>query len=151
MNKHQLVYLAGPMTGLTREQVVGWRKYATHTLSEQGFTVLDPARGIMFLKPEEVVTDAYEESFTENKHTVFTRDRFDSTRADILLVNFTGVMNRVSIGTVMEIAWANLSHKFVVTVMEKEGNPHMHAFIREASGVMFYDLQDAVDYITRTF
>ena len=81
---------------------------------------------------------------------VFERDKFDATRADILIVNLTGA-NRVSIGTMMEIAWAHLAGKFIVVVMEKVGNPHMHAFVREAASIMFEDTNDAVDYVIQTF
>lgn len=145
-----MVYLAGPMTGMKLEDVTTWRKYATVQLEEAGFVVLDPARGLMFLKPEEVVKDAYEDEFTENKHVVFERDKFDATRAEILFVNLKHA-HRISIGTMMEMAWAHIMHRFVVTVIEKENNPHMHAFVREASSIMFDDPEEACDYIVRTF
>ena len=59
MKTDLLVYLAGPMTGMTAEKVKTWRRIATATLIEAGFTVLDPARGLMFLQPEDTVKDAY--------------------------------------------------------------------------------------------
>jgi len=145
-----LVYLAGPMTGMTMDQVTTWRKKATVMLEDSGFTVLDPSRGLVFLEPETIVKDAYEEEFAENKHVVFERDKFDSTRADILFVNLKH-STRISIGTMMEMAWAHLSGRFVCTVIEKEGNPHMHAFVREASSILFDDPEEACLYIVRTF
>jgi nucleoside 2-deoxyribosyltransferase len=145
-----LVYLAGPMTGMRIEHVKEWRGHAMSRLEEAGFTVLDPARGLMFLEPEAVVKDAYDDEFTENRHVVFERDKFDSTRADVLFVNLKHA-HRISIGTMMEMAWAHLSGRFVVTVLEKEGNPHMHAFVREASSILFDDPEEACDYIIRTF
>ena len=150
MKTDLLVYLAGPMTGQTFEEATAWREWATEALWDEGFTVLDPSRGLMFLKPESVVKDAYADTTTENKHVVFVRDRFDSTRADILLMNLIGA-DRVSIGSMMELAWSHLSGKFPVVVMEKEGNPHQHAFVREATGIVLHDLGDAVDYVVRTF
>jgi hypothetical protein len=138
------------MTGLTYDQVKGWRETARAKLEEAGFIVLDPARGLMHLKPEVVIKDAYEESFTENKHTVFIRDKFDVTRADISLFNLLDA-KRASIGTVSEMAWCHLTGKFAVVVMEREGNPHMHAFVREEAGVLLDNIDDAVDYIIRTF
>lgn len=150
MKTSLLVYLFGPMTGQSYEDAVGWRRQAAEKLQEHGFTVLDPARGLMFLEPESTVKDSYGEDTTENKHTVFARDRFDSTRSDILLGNLKGA-TRVSIGSMMEMAWANLSNKFIVTVMEPEGNPHMHAFVRECSGAVMDSVEDAVDYIIATF
>ncbi len=150
MRTDLLVYLAGPMTGMTMEYVRKWREAAAQKLESNGFTVLNPARGLVFLKPETLVKDAYEDEFSENKHVVFTRDKFDSTRADILIVNLLKT-TRVSIGTMMEMAWAHLSGKFVVTVVEPEGNPHMHAFVREASCVLCREVEAAVDYVIVTF
>jgi len=150
MKRGLMVYLAGPMTGMTMEHVTTWRRKAEDQLDEAGFTVLDPARGLMFLNPESIVKDAYEDEFTENKHVVFERDKFDSTRADILFVNLKHA-TRISIGTMMEMAWAHLSNRFVVIVIEKENNPHMHAFVREASSILFEDPEEACDYIVRTF
>jgi len=138
------------MTGMTLEHVTTWRERARVALEDAGFTVLDPARGLVFLEPESVVRDAYEEEFTENKHVVFARDKFDATRADLLFVNLKHA-TRISIGTMMEMGWAYLSGRFVVTVIEKEGNPHMHTFVREASSIWFDDPDDACDYIIQTF
>jgi nucleoside 2-deoxyribosyltransferase len=150
MRANLLVYLAGPMTGMTMEYVRKWREEAQQKLESNGFTVLNPARGLVFLKPEVVVKDAYEDEFSENKHVVFTRDKFDSTRADVLIVNLLKT-TRVSIGTMMEMAWAHLSGRFLVTVMEREGNPHTHAFVRETSCVICDSVEAAVDYVIVTF
>lgn len=150
MKTSLLVYLAGPMTGQTYEETVAWRDWVREHLEESSFTVLDPARGVMFLEPDDVVKDAYTEHLTESKHIVFTRDKFDSTRADILLVNLLDA-KRISIGTLMEMAWAHLAGRFTVTIMEPNGNPHEHAFVREASSIVLPDIEEAVDYIVRTF
>lgn len=150
MRTDLLVYLGGSMTGLTLAEVQSWRKTAAAKLDEAGFTVLDPARGLMFLKPEETVKDAYVDEFTESKHTVFERDKFDVTRADISILNLLKA-KRISIGTMMEMAWGHLTGKFIVVVMEREGNPHMHAFVREASSIIFEDTDEAVDYVIQTF
>ena len=40
-----IVYLAGGMSGLPKEQVTGWRKNATRHLRRNGFHVLSPLRG----------------------------------------------------------------------------------------------------------
>jgi hypothetical protein len=48
---------------------------------------------------------------------VMTRDFFDCNRADVVLVNFVGAKT-VSIGTVMEIAWAYQKHTPVVVAMD---------------------------------
>lgn len=145
-----IVYQGGSMTGLTLEEVVGWRVETAKVLEDAGFTVLNPARGLMFLEPESVVKDSYEVEFTENKHVVFERDKFDATRADILLMNLLKAP-RVSIGTIMEMAWGHLAGRFICTAIEREGNPHMHAFVREASSIMLDDIMEACHYIIKTF
>jgi nucleoside 2-deoxyribosyltransferase len=150
MHRGLLVYLAGPMTGMKIEDVRAWRLAAKETLAEAGFTVLDPSRGLMFLQPEAIVQDAYTDEFRETKHVIFERDKFDSIRADILFVNLKHAP-RVSIGTMMEMAWAHQAGRFIVTVIEPEGNPHMHAFVREASSIIFEDPEEACDYIVKTF
>lgn len=150
-NKATYVYLAGAMSGLSADDAKGWRIEAGKRLTEAGFTVLDPARGLMFLEPNETVADGYDDRFDETRHTVFNRDKFDSTRSDILLVNLLGHPRRVSIGTVMEMAWAHLSGRFTVTVMDKEDTCYLHAFINETSSVIIESLDEAVDYIIRTF
>jgi hypothetical protein len=74
-----------------------------------------------------------------------TRDRFDATRCDVLLVNLLGA-ERVSIGTVMEIAWADLRRTPIVAVME-EGNVHEHGMVNEAIGFRVTTLDEALNII----
>jgi len=151
MNRSGLiVYLGGSMTGLSLEECTAWRQAATELLEEAGFTVLDPTRGLTFLRPESVVKDAYEDEFGENKHLVFERDKFDATRADILIINLLKAP-RVSIGTMYEVAWGHLAGRFVALAMEREGNPHMHAFVREAASIIMEDIEDLVYYVITTF
>ncbi len=63
---------------------------------------------------------------------IMTRDRFDATRCDVLFVNMLGA-TKVSVGTVMEIAWADLKRTPIVLCMEP-GNIHEHAMLAEATG-----------------
>jgi len=72
-----------------------------------------------------------------------TRDFNDCSTCDVLLVNLLGA-SKVSIGTVMEIAWAYQNRTPVVVVMEQEGNPHEHAMIREAIGFRVHTMGEAI-------
>lgn len=56
------------------------------------------------------------------------RDYNDVKTSDALLVNLLDYNNKVSIGTVMEIAWARVFQIPVVIVMEKE-NIHNHGML----------------------
>jgi nucleoside 2-deoxyribosyltransferase len=53
---------------------------------------------------------------------------------------------RVSIGTVMEIAWAHAYGKPVVLVME-EGNVHDHPMIRECSPFIVHTLDEGIELV----
>jgi hypothetical protein len=75
-----------------------------------------------------------------------TRDRFDATRCDVLLVNLLGAKT-VSIGTVMEIAWADNVRTPIVVAMEAKGNLHEHAMITEAIGFRVPTLEEAIDVV----
>lgn len=149
MTRGLLVYLAGPMTGLTLEQATGWRRLASERLEEAGFTILDPTRGLTFLKPDDVILDGYDGHQFESKHAVVLRDKFDSTRSDLLLINLLGI-SRVSIGTMMELAWASLAGKFAIVIRDK-GGVYDHAFVNETAGILVDNLDDALDYIANTF
>jgi nucleoside 2-deoxyribosyltransferase len=145
MKTSLIVYLAGPMAGITVKECRAWRLAATPVLEDAGFTILDPTRELIGYPDDFVLTQQ-----AESKRVVFARDKFDATRADILLVNLLGATDK-SLGTLMEVAWAYLSGKFIVVVMEPEGNPHDHTFTREAASIVPPTIEEGVDYIVVTF
>src|SRR5271167_1832462 len=112
-----LVYLAGPITGLTYEGCVDWRQKAIDYLDQFGIQGLSPLRSKDYLLQETSVADSYEEKILSTQRGIYGRDKFDCERADVVLVNVLGA-KRVSIGTVMEIAWATGKNTPVVLVME---------------------------------
>jgi hypothetical protein len=48
----------------------------------------------------------------------------------------------------VEYGWLDMKRIPIITVMEKEGNPHEHAFIRELSGYRVETLEEGL-YIAR--
>lgn len=74
---------------------------------------------------------------------VITRDRFDTQRADIVLVNLIGAQ-RISIGTMIELGWADSVRTPVVCAMEETGNPHEHMMVSELLGYRVPTLEEAV-------
>ena len=143
-------YLGGPMAGLTVEECRRWRVAAAETLREAGFVILDPTKGLGLLKPGEKVRDAHNEEVTQSAHVVFKRDEFDVTRCDIAIFNLLGA-TRTSIGSVMEIGLAYLCRKFVIVVMEPQGNVHDHAFVKGALSIRLETVDEAVEYAINTF
>ena len=145
-----MVYLAGPIAGLSYKGATDWRFYAKSELQKVGITTYSPMRGKEYLdKVSEFSADgdAYKHmSVLSSNRGIITRDRFDATRCDVLLANLLGA-TKVSIGTVMEIAWADAHRIPVVCCMEESGNPHEHGMITEVIGYRLPTLDEALHVI----
>lgn len=146
------VYLAGPISGLNYDGATYWRDYVKDELAEFGIKALSPLRDQAHLKSIGTFTDAAKETerlgdpmSTPKGLTV--RDRWDAMRCDVLFVNLLHA-TKVSIGTVLEIAWADSQDIPIVVAMEEEGNPHEHSMINEITGFRVYSLAEAID-VTR--
>lgn len=150
MNTDFLVYLAGQITGLTYDGAEDWRKLAKAELAAAGIKAVSPLRGKDYLRGIPALTADCAGYGALNcmsgPRGIMTRDRFDATRCDALLVNLLGT-DRVSIGTVMEIAWADLCRTPIVVAMELTGNVHEHAMINEAIGFRVETLPEALHVI----
>lgn len=140
-----LLYCAGPITGVSYGESTDWREYVAQKLPAF-IKAVSPLRGKEYLAGEVNLKDTYEEYPLSCQKGITCRDRMDVMRCDMLLVNFLGA-KRVSIGSVMEIAWADAWRKPIVLVIEKE-NVHWHAMIREVSGFMVLNLDEAVKVAT---
>jgi len=142
--KNYLVYLAGPISGINLEGGSGWREYVIENLYDQ-IQGLSPLRNKEYLKNEGDLDGSYEEWPLSNQRGIYSRDRFDCHRADIVLVNFLGAKS-VSIGSCMEVAWAAQNNTPVILIMEP-GNVHEHPMILEASPFVVQDIDSAIDLI----
>ncbi len=144
------VYLAGPITGLSFAGCNDWRQHAKASLAQAGITGLSPMRGKDYLSHITEFTadgDKYKPyNVLSSNRGIITRDRWDATRCDVLLVNLLGA-KAVSIGTVMEIAWADSRRTPIVCAMEESGNPHEHGMVLEALGYRVPDLEAALNLV----
>jgi nucleoside 2-deoxyribosyltransferase len=138
------VYLAGAITGVGFGDATDWREAVKQLLYD--CDVFSPMRCKEYLKGEKIIRDNYADTVLSNKKGITTRDRNDVMRADLLFVNLLGVQ-RVSIGTVMEIAWADM-RRIPIAIAMDEDNPHRHGMIEEAAGFVVPTIQDAID-VTR--
>ena len=140
MSKKAL-FLAGPLTGISYGDALDWRKYVESKLPSDviAFSAL---RGKEYVSKEAVLKDAYPEHLLSTPHGTITRDRYDVSRCDALLVNFLKA-DRVSIGTIMEMAWADAWRIPIILAMEN-GNIHDHAFVRQVAGFIAADLDEAI-------
>lgn len=144
------VYLAGPISGLTYDGAQDWRTIAKERLADAGVKAVSPLRAKEYLRGIPALTKdcaGYGElNCMSSPRGIMTRDHYDATQSDAILVNLLGAKT-VSIGTVMEIAWAWDNGLPVVVVMEESGNIHEHAMINEAIGFRVTTLDEGIAVI----
>lgn len=140
------IYLTKPMKGHSYEEVVGYYDEVQPILESQGWTVLNPMTGKSYLKGEKSFKGHNYTQSLSSDHAIFVRDRWMVRQADALLVNLLNTKD-VSIGTMFEMAWAS-DEKHVVTIMDKD-NIHWHAFVLQASHVVYETLGEALDYLAK--
>ena len=139
------IYLAGPISGQGYEGVVGRYKELIEGLDD--YDVLCPMQGKQYLRTElEFKAHGYNQHPASTNHGIIERDHWMVSQADVVLADLTPAGGRVSIGTMMELAWAYHLGKHTIVVME-EGNIHQHAFVLEAADMIFTALDDALSYL----
>lgn len=143
--KEFLLYCAGIITGVSYGESTDWREYVAIKLPPH-IKAVSPMRGKKYLANEKSIRDSYEEHALSCQKGITCRDRMDTMRCDMILVNLLGA-TKVSIGSVMEIAWADMCRKPIVVVMEKD-NIHQHSMIREVSGFIVSSLDEAIAIAT---
>lgn len=115
----QFVYLSGPMGGCTFEQMAEWRAYASNKLDTDTVKCISPTR-------------SFAKNYTpkETDKWINRRDYNDCVRSQCVLVNFKE-MKQLSIGTIMEIAWAYQKQIPIVCVCDAEG-PQTHPMVQDS-------------------
>jgi nucleoside 2-deoxyribosyltransferase len=138
------VYLAGPIAHLTYDEAQAWRNEAIAYLAEFGIEGRSPLRGKEFLRSVgKIGIDTFNEALASDEGIV-TRDRYDVRTSDLMLVNLLGA-HTVSSGTPAEYGWADAFGIPVITVIEREGSPYDHPFIRGLSGYRVETLEEGLD------
>lgn len=146
-----LVYLAGGIAGLPGVQATDWRLNAADLLLERGIETLDPMRAKQALSGQaRISTDFHtyaDRGAFFTSRGIMTRDFNDVRRCDALLVNLLG-LEKPSLGTIMELAWAYALQKPAVVAIEASGNPHdNHPMIHEAMPFRVTTLDEAIDAV----
>jgi len=140
------VYLAGPITGCSYKGCNEWRESVRDELLDTGILAYSPMRKKDYLKTLNVIPSQVKiVSPMVTDVGITTRDRFDCTHADVILMNLLGA-KRVSIGTMIEVGWADANRVPIVLVME-EGNPHEHPMISRIANFKVVTLPEAVDVV----
>ena len=143
------VYLAGPIRSLTYGGATSWRDHATFTLKDLGIAALSPMRGKGYLKGETSVgqnalKDSYEQYPLSTNKAILCRDYRDCTTSDAVIMYLVGAKT-VSIGTVMEAAWAHAARVPLIVVIEKDKtNIHEHGLLMEVCNFRVGTMAEAI-------
>ena len=139
------VYLAGAITGESFKGATDWREYARKNF-EPGILGVSPLRRTeSYLGNETEIKLSYEGTPLSGSRAIMTGDYFDVQRCHVLLANLKDA-KRISVGTVMEIAWAKAFQKPLILVAE-EGNLHEHPMIHEATGYRVSELDEGIHIV----
>lgn len=139
-----LVYLAGPVKGLSYGASMNWREYAKKELAKYDIIGVSPMRAKEFLASEQVLTDRYDALNVLASSTGITvRDQWDVRRSTLFLANLIGA-EQITIGTMIEYGWASAYDKPIITVIEKQGNLHDHSILRRLTGFRVETLDEGL-------
>jgi hypothetical protein len=142
------VYLAGPISGCTFGECTDWREEMKARLLPKGITCWSPMRAKGYLAKLATISATGQEyvsmSPLSTPRGVITRDRFDTQRVDVVLMNLLGA-TKVSIGSMIEMGWADSVRTPIIVVMESEGNPHEHMMVSELTGFRVTTVEEAED------
>ena len=143
------IYCAHPISGQTWDQVCEYYNKTKEILLELGYNVLHPMTGKSDIRVEinqRFQPTDFKSPFASN-HSIFERDKWMVSNADIVYLNLTGA-KIVSIGSMMELAWASLLGKYTIVVMDEE-NIHKHAFVLEAADIVLNNEKEVFNYLKK--
>lgn len=140
------IYVSRPISGCSYEDVVGWYDKAHKEFESMGYKVLQPMTGKKALRNEiKFKAHGYGTPSSTN-HAIFERDKWMTEQCDVF-ITYLAEADIVSIGSMMELAWASLLGKHTIAVM-KDGNIHKHAFVLEAADIVLPTYEDAILYLS---
>lgn len=135
------VFLSGPIDGVLLDEAAGWRHEATERLEESGMAVYDPTRVIRERR-----------NYRPIPNEVFTNDRWNLARSDLLLVNLSlPGMIRSRDMPFFTIGEMFLAHEaglpLIVFGSPFQGRPGYEAIVTRS----FETMTEAIDYILVTY
>lgn len=136
------VYLSGSITGLTYDEATDWRTKSELAFALSNINAVSPLRAKAFLKAQDKLSAVLDSGHgVASNQGVTNRDRFDIMNCDCLLVNLLGA-TRVSIGTMVELGWADAARIPIVIAMESD-NIHQHCFVNTLATYIVDNIEEA--------
>jgi nucleoside 2-deoxyribosyltransferase len=146
---HKKVYLAGPIGGLTYDDAQAWRTKISKLLDEKSdgrIKGYSPLRGKEVLRNHGPLSTLGYSAYSPlaTPQAILTRDYNDCRTADLIIADLTG--EKISIGTVMEIAFAYAHRVPTVAILNPRGGEiYEHVMLEEAISFRTYSLDGAAD------
>lgn len=145
------IYLAGPIAGLTYDEAQDWRLTFSEWMrrySSGRIECYSPLRGKSELRSRDALNCyGYDHvSPLATPKAIMARDFMDCSTADLVVANLAGqkVGAVISIGTVMEIAFAYAKRVPVLAIVPPESDSiSEHAMMQEAINFYAPDTEDA--------
>lgn len=125
--KPKLVYLAGPIDGVSQDEAIGWREATAAAINKKGINVFNPAKAYNICDLSTV------------KKQIADIDRAAIRECDVVIANLYG--NGKGFGTIREIEYAVSLGKRVIVVIDKLES----AFAHDVEAVEL--LKDAVELL----
>ena len=112
------VYLAGPMTGCTEDEIQNWRIDVTTKLYNYGVHCVNPFRGEE-IRSGELCTSPDLKNHLKAKQ-IIQKNYLDCLKCDMVYAYLPKAMNdrRPSYGTMFEIAWFCAQNKITILVTD---------------------------------
>lgn len=141
MNKS--IYLGGPITGDSFQNINDWREYAWKILKQYQIKGISPMRDKGFLSKEKKIADHYNHNSLAIPRGIYRRDSFDCRNCDAMLFNFSE-SKIVSIGSCVELGIGAALNKIIIIVTGKN-QIHEHCFINELLSFKVETLDQGLD------
>jgi nucleoside 2-deoxyribosyltransferase len=138
MNKPS-IYLAGKISGLSFDESEAWRN-EFKAIVGNAFRCFSPLRGKTGLRDVGVIEQSYTTALSCDRG-ILCRDHLDCMTADMIVCNFQNTA-RVSIGSVMECAWA-FAYRKPLLVITDHNTVHDHPMIRQVTDFTCGSVDDA--------
>jgi nucleoside 2-deoxyribosyltransferase len=142
------LYLGGPITGIKYKKANQWRELVKSRLPKW-IVCVSPMRHENPLARGKlgIIKNQSEEYVLKYQKRITSCCRNDIKRCDIIFLNLLGI-KMVSIGTIIELGWADMLGKHIVVAMRRH-NIHHHVMTREIPDIVVDNLQEAIDMIIK--
>lgn len=138
-NHNQHTYLAGPIEGLSFEEMHEWRDKASYNLGNVGIDTLDPTRRVAFVD----LKDEYAAA------RIWKSDLQDISYSSVVLANLSDSLPGKKWGTVAEIAHAHTKNKIIIVLINKD--QFHHPFITQYATEIHYTLDSAIEAVQQYY